>query len=202
MQDTQIQPRTSAAGVAGILLVGIGIAALGLRQAGVDFDDVVAAIGWPSFIIVPGIALLAIGLVTPPPRGIGLSVPGSIVTTVGAILLYQQATGHWESWSYAWALIPGGAGLGTILYGLLHRQRDDLANGLRLVLISSVVFAGGMWFFETTFATGRAPFDLSMWWPVVLIGVGVLVMLNSVVRSGFDGTRSLVDDVPPRGGNR
>ena len=52
----------------------------------------------------------------------GFAIAGSIVTTVGSVLLYQQTTGHWESWAYAWALVgPGAAGLGMLVYGLLFR---------------------------------------------------------------------------------
>ena len=35
----------------------------------------------------------------------GLAIPGSIITTVGLILLYQNSFNHWQSWAYAWALI-------------------------------------------------------------------------------------------------
>ena len=40
----------------------------------------------------------------------GLAIAGSIVTVSGLILLIQDATAHYESWAYAWALVFPGAG--------------------------------------------------------------------------------------------
>ncbi len=39
-------------------------------------------------------------------------MPSIIVGGIGGILAYQDYTGHWESWSYLWTLIPGFVGLG------------------------------------------------------------------------------------------
>ena len=48
-------------------------------------------------------------------------VGGTVATTVGLVLLYQNNTGHWESWAYAWALVgPAASGLGLALWGAAH----------------------------------------------------------------------------------
>lgn len=176
--------RRSVLLVGSILVVG-GIAALALRLAGVDVIDVVGDSGWPLFVIIPGLVLLAASLFPVAPRGVGFAVAGSIVTMVGLVLLYQETTGHYESWAYAWALVgPGAAGLGLLGYGLLFRQRDLVTPGLWLVTISAVVFTVGFWFFETVFDTGRVPADLETWWPVVFIGVGVVVLVAGLLGTG------------------
>ena len=59
------------------------------------------------------------------PRGLGFAIAGTIVTTIGFLLLYQDSTGHWESWAYAWALLTLAAGLGTLIYGLAIGRRVD-----------------------------------------------------------------------------
>lgn len=171
--------------IVGSILVLGGIAALALRLAGVDVVDFVGESGWPLFVIVPGLVLLAASLFPAAPRGVGFAIAGSIVTVVGLLLLYQESSGHWESWAYAWALVgPGGAGLGLLAYGLLFRQRDLVTPGLLLVAIAAVLFTGGFWFFETIFDSGRVPADLETWWPVALIGAGVIVLVAGFVRTG------------------
>jgi hypothetical protein len=168
----------------GILLVAAGLIALGLRQVGFVFDDAFET-AWPLFVIVPGLGLVAGAMITPAPRGLGLAIGGSIVTSVGVLLFYQQVTGHWESWSYAWALIgPGAAGLGLLGYGLLFRLPEHVTTGLRLMTIATVLFLAGFWFFETLFQTGRVPMDLETWWPLGLVGLGVLLLAGGMVRPG------------------
>lgn len=168
----------------GALLVLAGIAAIILRQAGFDLGDEFFETGWPLFVIVPGLALLTAAVFPAPPKGLGFAIAGSIVTSVGLLLFYQQATGHWESWSYAWALIgPGAAGLGMVGYGLVYRVRDFVTTGARLVIVSAVLFAAGFWFFEAIFESGRVPVDLETWWPVGLIGLGIAVLLAGALGS-------------------
>lgn len=185
-----MQARTSAERWRGLTVLGtalviVGIGWLILRELAIDPFKAIADVGWPYFVIVPGVALLLVSLVRTPPRGVGFAIAGSIVTTVGCVLLYQQVTGHWTSWAYAWALVgPGAAGLGMLAYGLIFGQRDLLAPGARLVAIAAAIFVVGYWYFETIFTTGRAPLALGEWWPLVLIGVGLAALAAGVLSRG------------------
>jgi hypothetical protein len=72
-----------------------------------------------------------------------------MITVTGLILLYQDATGHWESWAYAWALIaPGAVGLGLLLFGLLGGRRGLIDAGARAALAGLAIFLVGAVFFE------------------------------------------------------
>jgi hypothetical protein len=168
--------------VFGLLLVVIGAVVLAGRAVGTDVVDRIAEAGWPFFVILPGVALLAASVIPARPRGQGLAIAGGIVTTIGTMLLVMDQTGRFDAWAYAWALIPGGAGVGSLLYGLFARVRELVVNGLGLIVISGVLFAIGAWFFETTFATGRAPLDVGTWWPAILIGIGALLLVGGLVR--------------------
>jgi hypothetical protein len=168
--------------VFGLVLVLIGAAVLVARALGSDVIETIADAGWPFFVIVPGVILLVASVLPARPNGQGLAIAGAIVTTIGTMLLVMDQMARYDAWAYAWALIPGGAGVGSLLYGLFARQRDLIANGLRLIVISAVMFALGAWFFETTFATGRAPLDLGTWWPAILIAIGALVLIGGLVR--------------------
>lgn len=42
----------------------------------------------------------------------GLADPGSVLTAIGGVLLYQNTFAHWESWAFSWTLIVAAAGIG------------------------------------------------------------------------------------------
>ena len=185
-----MQARTSAERWRGLTVLGSALVIVGvgwfvMRELAIDPFKAVSDAGWPYFVIIPGVALLLVSLVRTPPSGVGFAIAGSIVTTVGCVLLYQQTTGHWTSWAYAWALVgPGAAGLGMLAYGLIFGQRDLLAPGARLVAIAAAIFAVGYWYFETVFTTGLAPVALGEWWPVIVIGAGLTALAVGFVSRG------------------
>jgi hypothetical protein len=196
-------PETSRARgtAAGLVLLAVGGVALAARQAGVELGSLVDG-GWPLFIIVPGVALLAAAFVPAPPDGLGFAIAGSIVTTVGAILLYQQASGDWESWAYAWALIPLAAGSGMSVYGLLTGHRDIAGTGVRLAVVAGLLFLIGTWYFNAVFETGRTPIDIGTWWPVVVLGIGLLVLGRALLMPPAPPRTSTQADAAANGGDR
>ena len=113
----QLGARRPAAGRGGLILGGVlivlGVLFLAERAFGVQLGR----FGWPLFVIVPGVP--ADGR---EPGGVGgregsgLAVAGAITTVVGLVLAFQNATGLWATWAYAWALVgPGATGLGLHL---------------------------------------------------------------------------------------
>ena len=196
-------PETSRARgtAAGLVLLAIGGVALAARQAGVELGSLVEG-GWPLFIIVPGVALLAAAFVPAPPDGLGFAIAGSIVTTVGGILLYQQTSGNWESWAYAWALIPLAAGSGMSVYGLLTGHRDIAGSGVRLAVVAGLLFLIGTWYFNAVFETGRTPIDIGTWWPVVVLGIGLLVLGRALLMPPAPPRTSTQADAAANGGDR
>jgi hypothetical protein len=115
--------------------------------------------GWPFFVIAPGVAILFVALTARGALGEGLAILGSIITVTGLILLYQNATDHFESWAYAWTLIfPGAVGLGMILYGLVAGRPGNIRAGTRLVGIGVVLFLLGVAFFEGVIGIGGYQF--------------------------------------------
>lgn len=165
--------------VLGVVLVIVGLLALLGRQLDVD----VLAVGWPLFVIVPGILLLAGSLFVGGRPGIGLAIPGGIVTMTGLVLAFQNATDSYQTWAYAWALVaPGGVGVGLVIYGLLAGHRDSLRAGVPVLLSGLGLFLGfGLFFegilglsgtrfvgFESAFAIGLVVLG------VIVLGLGVL----------------------------
>ena len=127
---------------------------------------------WPWIIIGVGLLLLIVGLVTGVP---GMAVPACIVGGIGGILYWQNATGNWESWAYAWTLIPGFVGLGVVLSGLFGGEtRQSMRGGGSLILISLALFVVFGSFFGGLGILGP-------YWPVLLILFGLLLLARPLL---------------------
>ena len=179
--------RRGTAAVAGIVLILLGAGVVVLREWGIDPIERIAEAGWPLFVILPGLTLLATAVLPAPPHGVGFAIAGSIVTSIGLLLWWQAQNDRYETWAYAWALIgPGAAGLGMAVYGALTRATELVRQGLRLMAIAGALFVVGAWFFEIVFETGRVPFDLDteLWWPLGLMAFGGLVVIGALFRGG------------------
>jgi hypothetical protein len=178
---TNRQPTDRANVAVGLLVLIAGVVLLAAQA--VRFE--LPADSWPYVIIVPGLAILLVGLVIGREPGTGLAIGGSIVTTVGLVLLYQNTTGRWDTWAYAWALVgPTAAGVGLLLSGLVQGDRDLLRNGLRVVLVGATLFAVGLVFFEGVIGlSGERPAILeTAALPLILIGLGVVVVARGFLR--------------------
>lgn len=168
----------------GILLILLGI----MFFVGQFFDINLGRLGWPFFIIVPGVALFLLALVMGGEAGEGLVIAGSIVTTAGLLLFYQNITGHWESWAYAWALVaPTSVGVGRVIYGVVRGPRKLVTDGLQIAGVGLAIFLVAGTFFELVIGISgrRFPFG-DLLWPLLLIGLGLLLLLRNV----FTGARA------------
>ncbi len=152
--------------IGGLILILVGALFL-LLQA---FPELAAQLDpelqWPLIIVAVGLFFI-VGAVL---GAASLAVPGAIIGGIGGLLYYQNLSGNWSSWAYAWALIPGFVGLGLILMGLLDRQkRSSIRDGVRLIFISLILFAifGG-------FLGGF--YGLRQFWPLLLILAGIWML--------------------------
>jgi len=158
---------------AGIVLILLGFLFLTVRLFPQIGELIQLEFSWPLIIIGVSLFLLFIGLISGTPE---MAVPASIVGGIGGLLYWQNLTGNWESWAYAWTLIPGFVGVGIILSGLFGgNTRKDIASGSWLVLMSMVMFL--------IFAGLFGGLDLlGPYWPVLLIGVGILLLVRTLIR--------------------
>ena len=131
------------------------------------------SLSWPVIVIGAGALLLLIGLLAGAP---GMAVPAFIVGGIGGLLYYQDLTGNWSSWAYAWTLIPGFAGAGVILSGLLgNRPKRSLGEGLNLIVISLVLFL-----VFAAFLGG--PNLFGPFWPLLIILLGLWLIIRPLFR--------------------
>src|SRR4029077_11506443 len=137
--------------VIGALFVLIGAILLAGQFVRVDIGHY----GWPFFVIVPGLLILFVALTARGAVSEGLAILGSVVSVTGLILLFQDATDHYESWAYAWALVfPGAIGLGMILYGLTASRPGNVRAGAGAGGHRPVLFSLGAAFFEGVIGIG------------------------------------------------
>ena len=169
----------NAVGIGAILVI-VGILLFAGQFLDIGFDD----IGWPFWVIAVGAAILLAGLLVT--REQGMVIGGTVVTAVGLLLFYQNSTGHWESWAYAWALIgPAASGLGLVLWGLRSGNSNDLRNGTWGLLGGLGLFAIGFLFFEGVIGISGERLPIDDWvLPAVVIGIGVVMLVRGLLQRG------------------
>jgi hypothetical protein len=159
----------------GVLLLVLGVYFLAAQFFPALGDWIDIEFSWPLIVIGVGLLLLIIGLLSGEPD---MAVPAFVVGGIGCILYYQNNTGNWESWAYAWTLIPGFVGLGILGSAALGgSERGNVSNGLWLLLISAVLFL-----IFSSFLGG--PELLGDYWPILLILLGVWLFARAVFRRG------------------
>jgi hypothetical protein len=165
--------------VLGVALIIFGGLALLGRVLSIDL----LGLGWPIFVVAPGLALFAAGLAVGGRAGLGLAIPGGIVTMVGVVLSFQAATGLWATWAYAWALVaPGGVGMALVLYGLLTGQPGIVRDGTPVLLTGIGLFLGFGLFFEGVLhlSGNRIPLSEPVF-AAALVILGAAILLRGLV---------------------
>jgi hypothetical protein len=173
----------------GAILILLGVFFLFTQFLGMVFGIHLGQYFWPFFVIVPGGALLALALMSRTNAGEPLAMLGSAVTMTGLILFFQNLTGLWASWAYAWALIaPTSLGIGQWLFGVAKDDAAKRLSGARLASVGFIIFLVAGVFFELII--GVSGFGLGRFgWSLLLIFAGVVLLLRSILsgRSGRGG---------------
>jgi hypothetical protein len=165
--------------ILGALLLAVGVLALAGRGLGINAFEV----GWPLFVIVPGLLLLALATGIGGPAGAVLAAPAGIVTMTGIVLAIQAATGLWATWAYAWALVaPGGVGVGLLAYGIVTGQRELIRAGLPLLGVGLGLFLAFGIFFEGVLGlNGTAVVGAETLLAGGLVILGLVILLGGLV---------------------
>jgi hypothetical protein len=159
--------------VVGIILVVFGLLFLAGQFLSIDL----AHVFWPLFIIIPGLAFY-VAMFLGGRNLAGFAIPGSVITTVGLILLVQNTFRIYQTWSYAWALIPTAVGFGLFVMSIWGEHPENRGAGLRLMKIGvSLFFAFGIFFEFLVGVSGFRPY--SQWvLPALLIAFGVFLLVS------------------------
>lgn len=185
----------------GAVLIGLGV----IIMLGQFLEISIWGFLWPFFIIGPGV-MFFIGMIAGGRSTGALAIPGSIITTVGLILFFQNLFNIWATWAYAWALIIAGVGVGLLIFARWS-EVPDLHQVGRIV---TLVGLGLFFVFGVFFELGAALLNLrspgGLLWPVLLIlaGIYLLVARPLLARSAGPVQRSEIAfssgaAVPPAG---
>ncbi len=170
----------------GIVLVVLGIVLLVLQHVHLDISWLPrewSDFSWQMRIIAGGLIVFIVGLVLPDSTGEGLSGLGFVMAAVGALLWYQESTGIWSSWAYAWALVfPAAGGLAGIIHGTVHANWRHVRDSFGSLVFGLVTFLVLGFVFERWLGVGGFGLDrIASWIPgAVLLGLGVLVLFTGV----------------------
>jgi hypothetical protein len=157
----------------GVILVVLGVLFLLGQFVGLS----IWAVGWPIVIIGIGLFFFVAMLLGGRSAG-GLAIPGSIVTTVGLILFFQNTFDRWETWSYAWTLIFIAVGIGIYVKGLWEDRAEDRRAGMRVAGIGVIFFLIFGAFFELGFGSwgfGRVGITV---WSLLLVAAGLYLLVR------------------------
>jgi hypothetical protein len=181
-----MERRASGSLILGLLLVLVGAAYLVGQYVPRPFLQVdLGHYSWPLFVIVPGLALLAVGVTNR--AASGLCIPGAIVTMTGVVLAIQNTFDLFATWAYAWALVaPGGVGLGMFIQGVSTGRPGLRAAGVRTMGMGAAIFLVGAAFFEGVIHISGREFGFvgQLLLPLLLIGVGGWLLLRRALPTG------------------
>ena len=158
--------------IGGAILIGIGLLSLVSRlYTGIDWGLL-----WPVAIIGFG-ALFFIAMFAVGKSGAAFAIPGTIITGIGLVVLFQNITRHWTTMSYIWTLIIIFVGLGIYIMGRYGEDANQRQAGARVMKIGTILFIIFGTIFETVFSSLN-----NIIFPILLILLGGYLVLS---RSGL-----------------
>jgi hypothetical protein len=164
--------------VFGVILIAVG--ALFLLGQVLNFSQWGSL--WPLATVGVG-ALFFLGMLLGGKSTGALAIPGAIFTGLGLILLFQNLTGAWETWSYAWGLIVASVGVGIYIFGLYSDRPGAREAGMNVTRVGLTLFLVFGIIFEVIFTvTGVSTSSGSLFFPIALVVVGFFMLISRSVR--------------------
>ncbi len=158
----------------GIILMLIGLLFLAIQVIPALRLWADSSFTWPMSIIIVAVGLLVIGALT---GTADMLVPACIVGGIGGILYLQNAgVLTWESWAYLWTVLPGFAGVGVFLAGLIKWSKKEIVDGIQTMLVSGVLLL----VFGSLMGDVFGRFPLRDYLPVLLIALGLFLFVRAL----------------------
>ncbi len=138
---------------------------------------------WPGIVVAVGLMFL-LGFIFGRDHDAGLAFVGTIVTLVGAFFflftLHVTVPGfgavQWGDQGRLWPAYPLIVGVAFVVLWITNRFRDSgvLVPAVILLIVGLAGFS---------FTLGELPIrNVINWWPILLIALGLVVLLQSLVR--------------------
>jgi hypothetical protein len=165
--------------IPGLVLIGLGAWFL-IRALGVNLPGIEAL--WPIFPTIVGLSIFVGWLVSSNKRGNhGMMIPAVINFLVGVFFFgFTFGIFRWPDMAILWPVFPLIVGVSFFVAWLFSGLRDwgmlvpaSITGGVGIV---------GLGF--TVFGQVEAVSSLLKYWPVLLIGLGILVLIGGVLGGG------------------
>jgi hypothetical protein len=167
--------------IPGLALIGIGVWFL-LRTMGFPLPSIGAM--WPIFPVLAGLGFFVNWLASPNKREAhGIMIPATITGLVG-LFFFAFTLGFvpWSAMGVLWPVFPLIVGIAFFVAWVFSGFRE-----WGLLVPSAVTGAVGI--VGLSFTLGGTLFgDLVRFWPLLLIGLGVLVLVGGLTGSGRRGS--------------
>jgi hypothetical protein len=160
----------------GLALILLGVVFL-ILQVIPGIRDIFNGENAPALVLF-GVALI-LAMIGIAAGATGMVIPVCILAGIGGIFYWQTALGAgYSTWSYAWTLIPAFVGVGIFLNELLNgHPLKGLSDALGPIAFSIVAFL----IFGSAFGGITM---LGIYWPALLIVLGLLFLLQPLLRRG------------------
>jgi hypothetical protein len=159
--------------IGAVILIALGLYFFALQIFPGLRDIFSMRIFWPLIVVGVGVALLLGAVLTWTP---GLIIGATFLVGLGGLLFWQNSTGNWASWAYAWTLLPVFAGVGILL---MYLMQGNLRQGLTR---SAGPILGGLAAFLIFGAFFGVLGILGQFWPLLLILIGVVILARGFLR--------------------
>lgn len=156
--------------VAGTILIVIGLIAFADQFLRFDWGLL-----WPFMVIGFG-SLFFLAMIAGGKQSAAFAIPGSIISGIGLVLLFETLTDHWESMSYFWTLIIMFVGIGIYIMGWYGGDTNQKQAGQRVMRIGFILFV----IFGALFELSSSSHNLIF--PILLILLGLYLIAS---RSGL-----------------
>jgi hypothetical protein len=161
--------------MAGLMLIGMGLLFfLGQVFSGFAFWHFF----WPFAVIGFG-GLFFVVMLAGGKQMAFMAIPGSIITVSGLMLLFQNLTADWASWSYGWTITIISVGLGIFLMGAYEGNEHRRQAGMKVMKVGAILFIIFGAFFGMFFSF-FSPHQY--FFPTLLILLGLYLI---ILRAGF-----------------
>jgi hypothetical protein len=173
--------------IGGAILIGVGLLSLISRfYSGIDWGLL-----WPIAVIGFG-ALFFVAMFASGKNSAGLAIPGTIISGIGLVVLFQNMTRNLQMMSYLWTLIIVFVGLGMYIMGWYGQDANQRKAGGRVMKIGLILLIIFGTVFESIFSS-----SWSLIFPSLLILLGGYLVLSRFGLFGRNQDHPADPPLPP-----
>ncbi len=163
----------------GIILIVIGFLFLGNNLGWFYFEWSEL---WPLLMVGGGVLFWLNWLINR--KEVGLLMPGTILISYGLLFLYCSLYG-WDWMQELWPVFLLGPGLGFLFMYFFGPSEKGLLVPAIILILLSFFFWSGLPFFR-------------LFWPLLLIGIGIYLLLRSRRKEDFIEVKSTEESSKPK----